>query len=151
MTDGRFQLRTACIWIHDGSVLLHRLASDAFWALPGGRIESGEDARSALMREMKEELNETVECGELLCVVENFFNHAGKPHHEIGFYFLAQFHSGSKLLDKSKLHGGVEVTKQLEFNWFAVNALESVDLRPALLRSIIAQPGLAFQHLVQRD
>ena len=36
---------------------------------------------------MVEELNERVECAELLYVVENFFEHRGRPNHEIGLYF----------------------------------------------------------------
>lgn len=39
----RFQLRAAAVVVHGGFVLLHRLQGDAFWALPGGRVEPGED------------------------------------------------------------------------------------------------------------
>lgn len=149
MTAHQIQLRAAAVMRHEGFVLLHRRTNDAFWALPGGRIEAGEDARSALVREIHEELSETVDCGELLHVVENFFSHAGRPHHEIGFYFRAQFNAASPLLDKTKRHCGVEGQK-LEFQWFALDALRALDLRPAFLREAIAQPVLAFQHVVQR-
>ena len=150
MTAHQINLRAAAVMLHEGFVLLHRRKGDAFWALPGGRIEAGEDACSALVREMHEELSETVDCGELLYVVENFFSHAGQPHHEIGFYFRAQFNATSPLLDKTKRRCGVEAPKQLEFQWFALDALQVLDLRPPLLREALTHPVLSFQHVVQR-
>ncbi|MDR7151319.1 8-oxo-dGTP pyrophosphatase MutT (NUDIX family) [Hydrogenophaga palleronii] len=150
MTEHSIQFRAAAVVVHEGFVLLHQRAGDAFWALPGGRIERGEDARSALVREMNEELSAPIDCGELLYVVENFFNHGGQPHHEIGLYFLAQFNAATPLLDKSKCHRGVEGLKRLDFQWFAPDELPALDLRPAFLRGVISQPVLAFQHLVQR-
>src|SRR5690606_27284720 len=68
MTAHQIQLRAAAVMLHEGLVLLHRRKGDAFWAMPGGHIETGEDARGALVREMQEELSETVDCGELLYV-----------------------------------------------------------------------------------
>ena len=146
----RFQLRAAAVVLHDDHVLLHRLEGDTYWALPGGRVEPGEDARSTLVREMAEELNESVECAELLYVVENFFVHANTPNHEIGLYFRAEFSSGSALLEKSSCHVGAEGIHRLEFRWFPKEALRGVDLRPSFLRESLSQPVLSFQHIVQR-
>ena len=146
----RFQLRAAAVVVHDGFALLHRLEGDEYWALPGGRVEPGEDAQSTLQREMMEELNERVECAELLYVVENFFEHAGKPNHENGLYFRVQLAPASRLLDKSRSHAGVEGGKRLEFRWFAVEQLAEVDVRPSFLRESLARRPLGFQHIVQR-
>lgn len=146
----RFQLRAAAVAVHDGFVLLHRLEGDEYWSLPGGRVEPGEDARSTLEREMLEEVNERVECADLLYVVENFFEHACKPNHEIGLYFRVELAPASRLLDKSRSHAGVEGGKRLEFRWFAVARIHDVDLRPSFLRRSLSPPTLGFQHIVQR-
>lgn len=146
----RFQLRAAAVVEHGGSVLLHRLEGDLFWALPGGRVEPGEDARATLAREMTEELNESVECAELLYVVENFFVHASRPHHEIGLYFRAHLSPASVVLDTARSHAGVEGSSRLEFRWFSRDELHEVDLRPSFLRQSLSQPALGFQHIVQR-
>lgn len=145
----RFQLRAAAVAAQDGFVLLHRLEGDECWSLPGGRVEPGEDARSTLEREMVEELNERIECAELLYVVENFFVHMSKSNHEVGLYFRVQFHPASRLLDKSRSHAGVEGAKQLEFRWFQTDRLHEVDVRPAFLREALSRPDLGFQHIVQ--
>lgn len=147
----RFQLRAAAIVIHDGHLLVHRLEGDDYWSLPGGRVEPGEDARSTLVREMDEELGEPLECGELLYVVENFFTGAGRPFHELGLYFRADFRGDAALLDKARTHAGVEGARRLEFRWLRTDGLRTVDLRPAFLRDALARPTLRFEHVVQRD
>jgi len=114
----RFQLRAAAVIVDDRSVLLHRLEGDEFWALPGGRVEPDEDARSTLVREMNEELAESVECDDLVYVVENFFTHAGKPNHEVGLYFVTRLKHESVLLNKARSHWGAEGGHRLEFRWF---------------------------------
>lgn len=146
----RFQARAAALFIWQGAVLLHRPAEDAFWALPGGRLEPGEDAASTLVREMREELEEDVSCGPLACLVENFFDARGQSHHEIGFYFHASFSAGSSLLDASKSHMRTEGQRQFEFKWFPLTGLDEIDVRPAFLRQFLARPAMAFEHIVQR-
>ena len=52
----RFNYRAAGILIEQDHVLLHKQVDDQYWALPGGRVELGEQARDTIVREMKEEL-----------------------------------------------------------------------------------------------
>jgi ADP-ribose pyrophosphatase YjhB (NUDIX family) len=146
----RFQLRAAAVICHDGFILLHRLKGDEYWALPGGRVEPGEDAQGTVKREMVEELNEHVECMELLYVVENFFEHAGRKNHEIGLYFRTQVDAASKYLDKTRSYTGLEPGTPLEFRWFLMEQLRGLDLRPSFLRESLSAPTVGFQHVVQR-
>ncbi len=130
--------------------MLHRLEHDDYWALPGGRVESGEDAARTVVREMQEELHEEVTCGPLAFAVENFFEVEGKPNHELGFYFKASLSESSPLLDASRSHFGCEGEQTLEFRWFPLKELDAIDVRPSFLRNALGRSPLAFEHVVQR-
>jgi ADP-ribose pyrophosphatase YjhB (NUDIX family) len=146
----KFQVRAAAIFLWQGSVLLHRLEGDDFWALPGGRVEPGEDAAKTVVREMQEELGQDVACGPLTYVVENFFEDRGKKNHEIGFYFQASFTATSKILDATQSHIGIEGNRRLEFRWFELASLATVVLHPSFLRQSLREPTPHFKHIVQQ-
>ena len=146
--DYRFHYRAAAI-VRDGDyVLLHRLDGDDFWALPGGRVNPGEQAKDTIVREFREELGAEVVCRELICVGENFFRGGAEPHHEVGFYFSASLLRPSSFWSKETVHYGVEGSKRLEFKWFRVNELASIDMRPDSLRRNLAAGSLPL-HFVQ--
>lgn len=123
----KFQLRAAAVILHDGWVLLHRLEGEDFWALPGGRVEPGEDSVNALVRDMHEELNETVVCCNLMHVVEHFFSIKQKPNHEIGLYFAAGVATDSHVLGERQSYTRIEGNSKLAFRWFAQSELRSLD------------------------
>jgi 8-oxo-dGTP pyrophosphatase MutT (NUDIX family) len=147
----RFQVRAAAVFTEGDIVLLHRLAADDFWALPGGRVEPGEDGAATIRREMAEELGETVSCGPLLYVVENFFEFAGKACHEIGLYYRAQLPRESRLRRTDAAHAGVEGDQALVFAWFRRTALAEITVHPAFLKTALGEEPLSFRHVVQRD
>jgi ADP-ribose pyrophosphatase YjhB (NUDIX family) len=147
----RFQVRAAAVVIHDGQVFLHRALGDEYWAMPGGRVEVGEDSSAAVVREMLEELGEEVECGPLLHVAENFFDLAGQRNHEIGFYFFVSLAKTSRHLGKTQSYRGIESHLKLEYRWFPISELASVNLRPTFLQASLAANPLVFSHAIQRE
>lgn len=144
----RFHYRAAAVVRESGHLLLHRLDGDGFWALPGGRVNVGEQAQEAVKREFIEELNLPVECGPLICIGENFFEYEGEPHHEIGLYFAAKLQDGSALLDQSRVHFGVETGRRLVFKWFPFIELPNIDMRPVALQAAISRGNIPL-HFVQ--
>ena len=145
----RFHLRAGAIALEHGYLLLHRLEGEAFWALPGGRVEAGEQAEHTIVREFLEELGVQVRCDQLLGVGENFFECEGEPHHEIGLYFSVALAADAPLRDKDTTYVGVEGNRRLEFKWFALSQLQALDFRPATLRESLSV-GKVPQHFVQR-
>jgi len=69
--DG-MRVRAAGLGIIGSAVLVvkHRKDGRSYWLLPGGGIRVGESAKTALQREIREELNISVVVGDLLFVVE---------------------------------------------------------------------------------
>lgn len=144
-----FHYRAGAVVINQEHLLLHRLEGDPFWALPGGRVNAGEQARDAIKREFLEELNVSVECDRLLCTGENFFEYRGEPHHEIGLYFAVTLPSMCELLNHRRGHLGTEGDRKLEFKWFPLADLRNIDMRPAALLAAFTE-GSFPQHFVQR-
>ena len=55
----KLNVRVTGVFIKDGKVLLND-CSGIHYALPGGRIHIDEDSKEALIREVKEEMNENL-------------------------------------------------------------------------------------------
>jgi 8-oxo-dGTP pyrophosphatase MutT (NUDIX family) len=147
----RFNLRAAAIIMDGARVLLHTCEGDAFWTFPGGRVEAGEAASATVERELHEELDERVTCGDLTWLVENFFTYRGVPHHELGLYFRARLASESRLLSSPGPFVGAEAHARLTFAWFERAGLAGVVIRPSFVAAALAQRELEFRHIVQRD
>jgi 8-oxo-dGTP pyrophosphatase MutT (NUDIX family) len=147
----RFNLRAAAIVLHGSKVLLHQLEGDDFWSAPGGRVEAGETAAQAIVRELREEVGVSVICGQLLWVVENFFTYHGSKHHEIGLYFQAQLPPESPLLRATQPIPGTESHVKLAYAWFERSRLADIEVRPTLLAAALNQPTLEFRHYVHHE
>ncbi|MBK8912347.1 MAG: NUDIX hydrolase [Chlorobi bacterium] len=151
--DGQrfFNYRIAGVAIHNGKVLVHRGPGDDFWTLPGGRAEMGETAAETLQREMIEELNTTVEVGEPLWFVENFFEYNNRSFHELGLYFSMTFPPDSPLLELEEGEFQDEIGVRLIFRWQPIEALAQIAIAPTCIAERLPAVGLGFQHIVHRD
>jgi ADP-ribose pyrophosphatase YjhB (NUDIX family) len=135
------RVRVAGVAIHDGRVLLHRSEHDDFWSLPGGRVQLWETVANALVREMLEEIAVEVVAGPVLWVVENFFDHSGEGHHEVGFYLLMSVPPPITAVDSFMgVESGSDRPAGLEFAWTPVDALDSLDVRPRVVGGLLAEP-----------
>lgn len=147
----RFNLRAVAIVLHEDKVLLHRLEGDDFWSAPGGRVEAGELASEAIVRELQEEIAETVSCGPLLWFVENFFTYRSEAHHEVGLYFHASLSPQSRMVRATGSIPGKEKHVMLTYAWFDRSRLGEVEVRPSFLAEALRQPTLEFGHHVHRE
>jgi 8-oxo-dGTP pyrophosphatase MutT (NUDIX family) len=146
--DTRFNLRVAGVAVADGCVLLHQMAGDAFWTLPGGRPQPGETAAAALQREMHEETGLFVTVGRAVCLVENFFTYRGCEFHEILMCFEMSV-SGTEVTDRC--FEGIADSEPLTFWWCPLTALDDALLRPVVVRDVLRTIGGPLVHLVQDD
>lgn len=65
MNSNNIVYRTAGILIKDRRILVIREAGNDFFIVPGGKIEANENAKQALIRELKEEVGVETKEGEL--------------------------------------------------------------------------------------
>jgi 8-oxo-dGTP pyrophosphatase MutT (NUDIX family) len=142
-----FQFRVAAVAIRDGFVLLHRAEADAFWALPGGRVEVGETSEAALEREMLEETGVRVRIERPLWIVENFFRYRDVVH-ELGLYFLVTLPPDMHTNVAEQFFGFEDNGTRLIFQWYRIADLDSIEVQPSFLRDGLKSLPAAVQHLV---
>ena len=96
---------------------------------------------------MREELNREVKPGRLLWVIENFFLKRDKNYHELGFVYDLVVQDSDTGWKHTTTDGGVAI----RFEWFALNHLDSINLRPQFLKESLRHPPRTTEHLVIRE
>ena len=133
MLDGAIELIARGVLIGPHGLLLCRVIGKDHTFLPGGHIEFGESASSALTRELKEEIGMKIDVGNFLGALEHKFGQSGEKHHEINLVFLM---SAPAIERRAKV---AAVEKHIEFVWQSINMLTEVNLLPKALRLLIPQ------------
>ena len=148
--DRRFNHRVAGACVHEDHVLLTTAEGEDFWMLPGGRVEFLEDTRTALQREMVEELGCEAEVGRLLWVVEDFFALSGRSYHEVAFVYEF-LPSDTSVLERTWTRNITDGGVAMEFRWFSLEELTTVNLQPGFLKEVLANPPAGTEHLIVRE
>ena len=120
----------AAVILRDGKVFATQRGYGAYkdgWEFPGGKVEPGESAREALVREIREELAADITAGELLTTVEYDY-----PEFHLSMdCFWAELTSGS----------GMKLLEHEAAKWLDLSAIDSVDWLPADLEVVKAIKG----------
>ena len=69
--DYILNIRAAAVIMHNGKILVHRNINSNHYALPGGRIEIGENSENTIKREILEEMGKQVELIGYISTIEN--------------------------------------------------------------------------------
>ncbi|MCH1624303.1 NUDIX hydrolase [Ferdinandcohnia quinoae] len=141
-----FNYRVVGVWIENGHVLLHKQVKGEHWALPGGRVQVMEDSKTALKREIKEELGQSVIVHDLLWITENFFEYNHIPFHEIGLYYRISSEDNNPFY-RNESFFGLEGDR-LIYEWFPINELEKIGLYPEFLKTSMKDIPTSPKHLI---
>jgi 8-oxo-dGTP pyrophosphatase MutT (NUDIX family) len=108
----------------DRVLLIHRTDNDR-WALPGGGIELGENARDALVREVREETGIDVRVTGIVGIYSD-------PHHVIA-YDDGEVRQQFSLCFTAEPTGGTLTgsSESREVRWVPVGDIETLDMHPA--------------------
>ena len=111
---------TAAVLAKDGKFLIAKRKKDdvlgGLWEFPGGKIEDGETAEECLAREIKEELDITIEVGELITS-----NRHKYPH---GYFELIAYRV-------KYISGEIVLNDHDDFKWVTVDEMDNFEFPPA--------------------
>jgi 8-oxo-dGTP pyrophosphatase MutT (NUDIX family) len=123
-------------------VLLVRRADDGYWELPGGRVEVGESASAAVVREVAEEAGVSIEVTGLVGVYSDPGHVLAYPHGEGTYQQLAVcFHAITPAHHAQPDHDETSVAA-----WFNPEQATQLGLHPAMwqrLTDALAEPHRA--------
>ena len=123
-------LAVRAIIIYKNKILLVKHKGSSFYSLPGGKLEDNEDLKTALKRELLEELEINAEVGELAYV--NEFKYKGVKT-SIEFFFYIQ--NAQDFFNSMK---NFEIKELDEVSWIDINT-KDLDVMPRFLQKDLAQ------------
>lgn len=138
LDNRKFNYRVCALFIDDGRILAMHDERSPYFYLPGGRVELGERAEDALMREVKEELGIDVAIVRPLWLNQAFFTEDvdSLRYHEICIYFLMD-KRGTDLLQRGDRFTLTEGKHTHTFEWLSFERLESEYFYPTFLKKEI--------------
>ncbi|MED4780502.1 NUDIX hydrolase [Brevibacillus choshinensis] len=102
----KYRASSLCIIWKEDSILLEQFPEEdevITFRPVGGTIEYGEDSKSAVIREVKEEINQDITEVRLLGIIENIFPYYAETGHEFDFIYEAKL-----LSNQSYEHEAIE-------------------------------------------
>ena len=144
---GVVNIRVGAIIMKDGRFLMVSNPAVDYLYSVGGRIQFGETAEEAVVREVEVETGCTLEIDRLGFVTEDFFvgdmpSHLGKLIYELGFYFYMKTPEGFEPVCRSFTDVGGE-----EFLVW-VSPEERRKLYPVFFNDELAHPEKGVKHFV---
>ncbi|MED4909743.1 NUDIX domain-containing protein [Brevibacillus centrosporus] len=103
----KYRASSLCIIWKEDSILLEQFPEEEgviTFRPVGGTIEYGEDSKSGLIREVKEEINQDLTDVKLLGIIENIYDYYGDVGHEFDFIYEAKL-CASDLYNREYIEG----------------------------------------------
>lgn len=135
MTDRSIEFIARGLVIREGRVLLCKNIKHGYFFLPGGHVEFGETAETALVREFKEEAAVDVKCAGVALVAEHLFERKNGPCHEVNVVFHVEPHEGEFNSREAKI----------AFEWADLAEISERDLRPNCIKAWLVSGGRTQQ------
>lgn len=134
----KFNYRVCAVIISGGKILAMRDERSPYFYLPGGRVQLGETAERAVIREVEEELCVTPTILRPLWLNQGFFTEDVDQlrYHELCIYFLMDV-SGTGLLDRGERFTLHEGSHRHDFEWLAFERLQDEYFYPLFLKTSI--------------
>lgn len=135
MSDQSIEFIARGLAIQGGRVLLCKNIKHGYFFLPGGHVEFGETAETALTREFKEEAAVEVTCHGVALVAEHLFERKKGPCHEVNVVFHVELR-GNEVKSREP---------KIAFEWSDLAELSERDLRPNCIKAWLVAGGRTMQ------
>ena len=134
----KFNYRVCAMMIFDGKILAMHDERSPYYYLPGGRVEIGETAEDAVIREMQEELRITPRIVRPLWLNQGFFTEDvdSLNYHELCIYFLMDI-TDTDLLARGEKFTSIEGHHTHTFEWLEFGRLKDEYFYPLFLKKDI--------------
>lgn len=133
--DIKLNIRVGAIIKYQNKILVEKNKNVDFYVVPGGRLKALEDSKTALLRELKEELgiNFSNENFKVKSYIENFFTFDNNKYHEL--YLLYEV----TLENDYNLHDGMQNLDNINTNYylFSYEEFKQHKILPEKLKEII--------------
>ena len=134
----KFNYRVCAMMISSGKILAMRDERSPYYYLPGGRVEIGETAENAVIREVQEELGITPGIVRPLWLNQAFFTEDVDHlhYHELCIYFLMDI-ADTDLPARGEKFTASEGCRTHTFEWLAFERLKDEYFYPLFLKKDI--------------
>lgn len=143
-----FNVRSAALIRHNDYYFISKREDKDYYSIPGGRINYGEDSKSAILRELKEELNWHInpDDTELVRIIENFFTFKDNvKFHE--YLFIYEINISDEYFNQGNFINLENPLMHME--WYQKSDYLNLDIRPSIIKDIITDNN--FKHLIIKD
>ena len=145
----KLNIRVAGVLIHNNKVLTHKDVNKDHYALPGGRIQIGENSKEALRREIQEELGKEIEIKQYIATIENFFEMDNKKYHEIFFIHKAEFVNDEDKKIEYIMYN-MEGKEYLRYEWLDLEKIDEYNILPHCVNKILNKKDYPL-HIINYD
>lgn len=149
--DIKFNFRVGVIFEYNDSIIIEKGDKANFGVLPGGRVMTLEDTKSALIREIQEEMHFDISKKEIKLqdIIENFFTYNGTKYHELYFVYRVKLEENDEIVKRKKEKF---INYDSESNYYEYINLDDIDnerIKPEIIKKIVKDSK--FDTIVVRD
>lgn len=147
--DVKFNFRVGAIIEYKGKVLIEKNPKIDYGVIPGGRVKTLEDVKSALIRELKEEMYMDFSDRPLVLqnYIENFYTFNGTPTHEIYFVYRTKLKDTDAILNEEKMLN--HDSKANYYKFVDIKDIYKENIKPYVLKRMIKNRN--FRTAIVRD